>query len=297
MACRILFVTAVAAFVTTSFASTEPTALPPNKAAGAQENPAVIRSHAGSAAGPLRQRFVPSSLSEVLSHAPVFHISRATQYWSLYTTASRLLLGGEAPANLSLIGTSRDVPAPDPEGLSQEELKVQWCVLETIVYVIIGLIFYNQAVVTGEKRDPVDTMNYDHFGCLEDSRTCWCAICCPEFRWADTVAMSGVAGKWQICCLSTFWCLFLVFQVSTLMDTLGFVVCTAALLTFFRQRIRANLEMPHCTASIVLCDCLFAFFCPWCFIAQEARVVNEMSMVGKLVGVDKSAEPTYDATA
>lgn len=166
-------------------------------------------------------------------------------------------------------------------------LLMDWSI-ETLIALIFGVFFYKQKHLTGfkEDADPRETFRTGHFTCCEDSTTCVVALCCPGLRWADTVNMSGIAKGTVFLTLSTFWSLFLFFSTAALADAFG-GLCLAVLLTYYRQKLRQLLDFPHGSFASLVTDFLFALFCPCCLIAQEARVVNEMALVGHIVVVEK----------
>lgn len=130
----------------------------------------------------------------------------------------------------------------------------------------------------GSQANPAKTLESGHFGCLEDSDTCVWAFVCLGIRWADTVSMAKLTG---------FWKAFL------LLGVLGFLNCilrfggfyawgvfTACALLYYRQGLRRQLGLSTWAYPTVFLDCAFVLLCPFCAVAQEARVVREAQETG-----------------
>jgi len=125
------------------------------------------------------------------------------------------------------------------------------------------------------------------------------ACCFPAVRWADTITMSGI-GKG-----ASFWILFFVWATWSLIACLPMMAIIFPLfLAYYRYKIRQILGERHLNLGAVATDIFTACLCPTLFIAQDARIVNDMGAVGKLVGVETSLEgarlspdaPSYSST-
>lgn len=235
-------------------------------------------------------------LADKISQMPWVGSGFVAHEW-VYSKATELIRGGAAPTTANLVRAVQE-PAPvemeEQQHLSPTAAMTHWAV-KTIVIALFGIFCYSQKKITGVKKDPIVTMDEGHFGCLSNAQVCCCALCCPALRWADTITMSGVAGDLDFGTLSTFWVLFAAYSVMSLLDGLFFLGCTAVLLTYYRQKLRAELTMEHCTCPIMCCDFLYALCCTCCLISQEARAVNEMVLVGRLVVVETHLAPVVGA--
>lgn len=153
---------------------------------------------------------------------------------------------------------------------------LDWAVVAVLSF-IFAAFFYTRRRITGLEHtaQPERTFQRGHLECCSDPTTCCTALMCPWTRWADTVSMAKFMRFWE-----AFWLIAFL----TLLDYLcGFVV--ALLLVYWRQKLRKELNLRHGDCPTYTRDCCFAFWCPCCLIAQEARVMNEACRVGSLVSV------------
>lgn len=110
--------------------------------------------------------------------------------------------------------------------------------------------------------------------CLEDPGICLVSILFPTIRWADTIRMAGI--HW----FSTAFLIIITAYIgmATVNDLLGFGyfagpgwLIPAALMTFYRQQVRAKFGLPQDWAH----DIVAYICCSFCAIAQEARQLEE----------------------
>jgi len=163
-------------------------------------------------------------------------------------------------------------------------------VWDTIFAILFVPWFYKRRTVPkfDGKPNPTAEINTGLFKCFDDPYVAAISCCCPGVRWADSIAMTGAAGDWGVGNVVTFWTLFMVFQagfyLSKCMGPLALLIMPV-MMSYFRQQIRSILQMHSYTFDTIFTDFIYALFCQCCFIAQEARVVNQMGVVGMLVNV------------
>jgi len=115
------------------------------------------------------------------------------------------------------------------------------------------------------------------FDCLNRKDICLWAFFCPAVRWAANVEMMG---------FMSFWVAFAVLATLSLLDLIyvfAFIaaVASAAVLTFYRYRLRASFDMEDADTFPTVCgDCLTVTFCTCCAISQEARHVETAAAAG-----------------
>lgn len=169
------------------------------------------------------------------------------------------------------------------EGLSRGSWE-HWAVSSTIswaLYLVLALLVWvccypaePQMVFEGE--DPQFTFQHSHFGCFKNPGICCCACFCPGLRWSDTMRLSGFL---PICTgLTAFFVCALLNGLVYTNSFIGPVTCL--LLLYYRQKLRGKLALHSCTAYTCCVDFLYVLLCPWCAIAQEARVVQNAYKVG-----------------
>jgi len=134
-------------------------------------------------------------------------------------------------------------------------------------------------------EEPSETFNNGHFQCLKNSGICLCACLCPGLRWADTMSLVGFL-KISTALTAAFFCAFLNGFAET---TAVFGPFTVALALYYRHKLREEFALDAWTCKTCVIDAVYLIFCPWCALAQEARVVTHAAMKGQL----KSQEVSY----
>lgn len=169
------------------------------------------------------------------------------------------------------------------DGLSRGDWK-HWAVSNTVswaIYMVLALLIWTCCYPTEplqvlDAEDPMHTFQYSHFGCFRNPGICLCACCCPGLRWADTMRLAGLL---PICTGLTVF--FVAALLNGLMYSNVFIgLATCLLLLYYRQKLRGRLALHSCTAYTCCVDFIYVFLCPWCAIAQEARVVRHAYKAG-----------------
>jgi len=143
------------------------------------------------------------------------------------------------------------------------------------------------AVFAEAHPDPVKTFTSSHFGCFKTPKICLCALFCPALRWADTIDLTGLKT------ISSALCLFFLFGLLNCFAYCIFTygVFTCFLILYYRHKIRALLGLPNWTPRSCCTDCFYVFCCPFCAIAQEARVVRQGCQITNAVPVAQPSKP------
>ena len=123
---------------------------------------------------------------------------------------------------------------------------------------------------------PDKMLETDHFGCMNVGWICLCACFCPGLRWADAIGLAHMTPFLLALCF---------YGVAVYMNITHYAVCCFGLATCFlmlglSQQLRNNFGFRFCTCWTCIEDCCFLFWCPWCAISQEARVVQEAYKTG-----------------
>mmetsp|Transcript_23546 Transcript_23546/g.52126 ORF Transcript_23546/g.52126 Transcript_23546/m.52126 type:complete len:333 (+) Transcript_23546:57-1055(+) len=108
------------------------------------------------------------------------------------------------------------------------------------------------------------------YGILEfpEPRMCLFVCLCPAVRWADTLRLAGMLS---------YITGVLVFTFSTflahLLPGVGFLLYVGVL-TYYRQKLRANFHMSACKPATILEDCFMHWWCSPCAITQETNQIE-----------------------
>lgn len=205
-------------------------------------------------------------------------------------------LPGAESTVLSLVSHSQ--PSADPDIIvdarASEEARTRLLIL--LLQGIISLALYvvltcvcaclymrdrkppqvDEAYNTESNRATFREWKYGMCSCFDDPESCFCAFCCPMIRWAATI--SFVPG------LLSFWVAFSIYMCLVVLNTLtAEILCWALLVmvcTFYRQKIRKQLNMIEVGGWTWVTDCILYCFCACCLITQEARQVEDGCKAG-----------------
>lgn len=155
-----------------------------------------------------------------------------------------------------------------------------------VIYVIFALVIWTccypgppvQAANPAGIEDPSDTLSKGHFSCLSSPGILCCACCCPGLRWADTMSSVGFLKITTGLSLA-FFCAFLNGFANT---CAVFGPFTILLALYYRQKLREEFKLSSWTCSNLCFDTLYIVICPWCALAQEARVVTHAMQRGEV---------------
>jgi Cys-rich protein (TIGR01571 family) len=154
------------------------------------------------------------------------------------------------------------------------------CFVTWVIWLVLAFLVvqgcYVRGMVPGRNPkavgDPEITLKSGQFDCLSDVNIFVCSVICLPIRWADTVSMAHMLG---------FWPAFSAFAVLGLLNHVCFLgvytwgALTACIMFFYRQQLRKKLSLTPWSYDFALLDGCYVLFCPFCAVAQEARMVKE----------------------
>lgn len=152
---------------------------------------------------------------------------------------------------------------------------ITWVIWFLLAFLVIQGCYVRGIVPEGNPKavgDPERTLKSGQFDCFSDMSIFVCSVICLPIRWADTLSMANMLG---------FWKAFSAFAVLGFLNHLCFLgvytwgVLTAGIMFFYRQQLRRKLSLTPWSYDFALLDGCYVLFCPFCAVAQEARVVKE----------------------
>lgn len=161
-----------------------------------------------------------------------------------------------------------------------------------VIFVILGVLVWAFIYPTDielsqtfkdPQNDPVNTFNNKHFGCFQTPRITLWSCFCPCLRWADTVSLAGFMGA-SMGLAAFFFCALLNGLTYGAWIIYGFFTCI--LILYYRQKLRARLDIANWTCGSCCLDFFYVFCCTCCAIAQEARVVQYAYQQGVMKSPD-----------
>lgn len=157
---------------------------------------------------------------------------------------------------------------------------VSWLIYVVFALMIWALCYPPPPVRVADPKDvedPSQTFREGHFQCLRNPSICLCACLCPGLRWADTMSMAGFLKISSGLSLVFFCALLNGFAYTTaLVGPFTFFLCL-----YYRQELREQYALNSWSCSSCFADCLYLLLCPWCALAQEARVVTHSLQQGQ----------------
>lgn len=96
----------------------------------------------------------------------------------------------------------------------------------------------------------------------EEPKLCLFTCCCGAVRWAETISMSG---------LMSFFSALMLFVVLTFIGSFSYSwIIFVGVLTYFRQRLRIEYDLPFGDPLTIAEDCCTYCWCSPCALTQEA---------------------------
>jgi len=203
----------------------------------------------------------------------------------LFSQESTVDAGSLAKSSLGMISKIRSTLSSAQ--YAQVGASARMSLLTWAIYTILLLLVYTVAYkrdgpedVEEPGADAVETFTKSHFDCLSDSRICICAFVCPPLRWADTMDHMDVLR------FSTGLTLFVILAlVNEIVFSVMFLgLATTILMLYGRQEIRKKIHVQNSDVETCFLDFCFVLLCPWCAIAQEARVSRELRQAATKAG-------------
>jgi len=187
-----------------------------------------------------------------------------------------------------LIGSLQKI---DPERIATRSLRKNWVYYVTfgmytwmcwsILAILLFLTIYqdNPPKFDSSVKEelPEGIFNEQHFECYRSPIICLNALFCPGLRWAHTVYNTAyVVPMFPAFCAFTMAaaCSYLHFGFYHYGVAVALLMCT------YRQYLRRRLGLKSGDGWTMFEDCFFVTFCPWCAIAQEARIVHRGHVMG-----------------
>lgn len=177
-----------------------------------------------------------------------------------------------------------------------------WFIFSVLVWIVLVAViahFYLQSrkypeldasLANSESQGDLRNWTSGFCSCYEDCLTCWCGLCCPAIRWAETLSL--VDG------LLVFWVGFVVYLSLSFMNILTSVtllwLALVIICTAYRQELRSKFDFERQGGCSVLTDCLLYTCCTCCAIIQEARHVEAAMKYGHPCLKTQSKEPTKE---
>lgn len=163
--------------------------------------------------------------------------------------------------------------------------QIVYSCMSCLIYVILGLLVWSccypglptKSASLQDLEAPETILQDGHFQCHRSPEICLCALVCPGIRWADTMALMGLL-KISVGMSAYFFCGLMNGFVYT---SVVYGPFTLMLVVYYRQKLRQKFGLDYATRGTCAIDCLYLLFCPWCAIAQEARVVTQHLQTGR----------------